>query len=520
MPDRPSERKLADDEARKLEAALRESEAKLRAIVEHTPDAVTIKDLEGRYLLINPAGARNIGVPAEEVLGKTDAAFFPENLVREARAREREVIASGQSLTFDITLNLGGTARSFMIQKFPYRAADGGIVGVAGISREITDRKATEQALRESEERYRRLVELSPEAIVVDRNGELIYANPAGAKLLGVASSEKLLGRSLLEFIHPEDVVGFKERLERVREEGAVSVLFEERILRPDGEVVQVETTASPITYQGQPAVIAIIRDVTARNRAIWVAAERTAELKKAHEVNTLKDHFLSSVSHEMKTPLSLIMGYTELLEDTCPAKETEALVDGIKDGARRLKEHLDNVLDYSALLGGSLPLYKVEVNLTEIARNAGAILQDLFASKQLKFNLEVDPATPAIEADSRRVMQILLKLLENAQSFTPAGGSLGVRIGPAGGEVRIDVWDTGPGIRRKDFERVWEAFSQLEVGDAVRKGGLGLGLTIVKKLTELHGGRVALASEEGKGCVFSVYLPIGEGASPAENRR
>jgi two-component system sensor histidine kinase ResE len=103
----------------------------------------------------------------------------------------------------------------------------------------------------------------------------------------------------------------------------------------------------------------------------------------------------------------------------------------------------------------------------------------------------------------------MIVELLENAEKFTPPGGCMGLRIGPAGPAVRIDVWDTGPGISEEDFPRIWEAFSQLAVGDAVRKAGLGLGLTIVKKLAELHGGKVAVVSQPGRGTTFSITLPL-----------
>ncbi len=248
-----------------------------------------------------------------------------------------------------------------------------------------------------------------------------------------------------------------------------------------------------------------ITRDLTDRKRAYEEVASRTAELEKAKELHQLKDHFLSTISHEMKTPLSLITGYAELLEES---DEHRALVAGIQEGARRLNAHIDHILDYSALLSGSMPLYPTEINLGEIAANAKAITEGGAKLHEQKIEVEVDSQTPPLRGDSKRMTQMLVELLENAEKVTPRGGRMGVRIGPRGSEVRIDVWDTGPGISEEDFPRIWEAFSQLEAGDAFRKGGLGLGLTIVKKLAELHGGKVAVVSQLGKGTTFSVTLP------------
>lgn len=249
-----------------------------------------------------------------------------------------------------------------------------------------------------------------------------------------------------------------------------------------------------------------ITRDMTERKLAYEEVARRTAELSKAKEMNALKDHFLSTISHEMKTPLSLITGYAELLEESCAPPE---LVAGIQEGTRRLTQHIDHILDYSALISRALPLYLSEVNLQEAAVNARSILDAEGLSHAREVLLEIDPRTPPVRGDARRITQMILELLENAAKFTPAGGKMGVRIAPAGSEVRIDVWDTGPGVSEEDFPRLWEAFSQLAVGDAFRTGGLGLGLTIVKKLAELHGGKVAVVSQLGQGTTFSIILPI-----------
>jgi signal transduction histidine kinase len=213
-----------------------------------------------------------------------------------------------------------------------------------------------------------------------------------------------------------------------------------------------------------------------------------------------------------MKTPLALIAGNTELLEDTGPS---EAIIEGLKDGTRRLTAHIEQILDYSALLSGTLPLYKTEVDLAEVARQVAGVVQERVRRKELAFALAVDPGTPPIQGDFRRLVQMILALLDNAEKFTPARGQIGLRIGPSDGLVRIDVWDTGPGIPEADFARIWEAFSQLELGDADSKGGLGLGLTIVKQLAELHGGKVGVVSLPGKGTTFSLLLPVGAAQPP-----
>ena len=348
---------------------------------------------------------------------------------------------------------------------------------------------------------------------MVDKDWRIIYSNPAGARLLEAAGTDAIIGKSLLDFVHPDGRETFKARIAQARHAGTTSVQVEERLVRLDGTIATVETTVSPFLLNGEPAVMALIRDVTERKRDVEEMALRTAELKKSEELNRLKDYLLSTISHELKTPIALIVGYAELLEEVGPTAE---IIDGINDGARRLTERLEQILDYSALIGGMLPPADSEVDLAKVAAHVRAILEPTVARKGLTFEVEVAPDTPIVLGDTRRITQILLELLENAEKFTPSGGRLGVRIVPEGAYVRIDVWDTGPGIPEKDFGTIWDAFHQLSLKDTERMGGLGLGLSIVKELVDLLGGRVALVSHEGKGATFTVLLPTGGEAPTA----
>lgn len=370
-------------ERRQAEAALRESETRLRAIIENTPDSIFIKDRTGRYVMINPAGAAYLGHSIAEVVGRRDVDLLPAKVASQLWENDQRVMTSGSAQSFEDSGAFGGVKRVFLAAKFPHVSAEGETIGVIGIARDITEQK-----------------------------------------------------------------------------------------------------------------------------KALEEIALRTAELKQAEELGRLKDHFLSTMSHEMKTPLSLIIGYAELLQEKYPEEE---LTRGLQDGSIRLSNHINNMLDYSALISGSLPLYKTEVDLPEIVQNAREIMETPFRLNDLRCFTEIHPNTPPIQGDSRRITQMLVELLDNARKNTERGGTVGIRVAPADGQVRIDVWDTGAGIPEGDYQRIWEAFSQLEVGDALRRGGIGLGLTIVKMLAELHGGKVKVESQFGRGTCFSIFLPIGE---------
>ncbi len=250
---------------------------------------------------------------------------------------------------------------------------------------------------------------------------------------------------------------------------------------------------------------------INERRRAEEDLARSNSDLQKANdnlkEVDRLKDHLLSGFSHEVKTPVSLLVAYSELLSEKYPEED---LLAGIQEGSRRLSEHLNRILDFNALLSGCLTLFKTEVEPGEILDQLRTLKGKEVMLAGLRFTTVLQPDTPPIHGDSRRVLQILLELVDNARKFTPAGGAIHVSAGPCDGNVRLTVCDSGRGIPVESRARIWERASQLDKGDATRQGGLGLGLTIVKGLAELHGGWVTVEGQPGSGCCISAYLPVG----------
>lgn len=261
--------------------------------------------------------------------------------------------------------------------------------------------------------------------------------------------------------------------------------------------------------------LLARVRNLTTRKRVEEALATREAELKHSLEMAQLKDHFLSTVSHELKTPLSIIAGYAELLQEKYDQDE---LVAGILDGSWRLSIHLSNIVDYQAILTGAMPLYKGEIVVEEIIRDVIEIEKPALSAHELELVTDLPAKSPLIIADSRRVSQMVMELLENAMKFTPKGGRVTIRVRSGEQHAFIEVEDTGPGLSPEEFSCVWEAFTQLNIGDTTRKGGLGLGLSIVKAIAELHGGSVEVQSKLGKGTRFTICLPATPESAEACN--
>lgn len=476
----------------------------LRAVVERSPSAVFIKDLEGRYLIVNAAAARVLGRPVSEVIGRRDLDLVDPEQVGLWRRMEHEAIRRDAPVRFDERVTMpDGTSRDFSTTFFPYHDQDGTLAGVAGIAYDLTDRLQAEGVRA----RLAAIVTASPDAIVsVDPATRIIQMwNPGAERLFGYTADEAL-GKPVSLLVPPDRMPETMTSFARILA-GEALAPFESVRVGKSGRRIEVWVTLFGVKDEqgGLLNVSAIVRDLTELRRAQAEIALRTAELEQAAQLNHLKDHFLSTLSHEMKTPLSLIGGYAELLEERYPGDE---LLEGILEGTRRLNEHLTALLEYSALISGTLYLDRTEVDLAEVIAHVQAGIASRAQGRGLSLAVELDPETPHVRGDFRRLVQIVRGLVENALKVTPAGGALGIRVGPEAGEVRIDVWDTGPGIPERDFARIWEAFTQLETSDAMRKGGLGLGLTLVKQLTELHGGSVAVVSQPGRGATFTIRLP------------
>lgn len=385
------------------------------------------------------------------------------------------------------------------------------------------DRLQMEEALRQSLEDYRELLEAFPDpVVVVALDGPILLVNRSFEALFGYRR-EEIVGRHF-EILVPER---FRERHRELHQaflrEPAVRQMGHGRVLAArleDGREIPAEISLAPTRLGGQAVVIATIRDASPR-LAFEEAIRKAEELERTRQLAQIKDHLLSSFSHELKTPLSAILGYAELLADAHPG---DPIVEEIEAASKRLGVLVNNLLDYNALVSGTLKLFPGEVEVAEAVELAIGQAREAFAQKGITLFKDVEKDLPPIAGDSRRIGQILSELLDNACKFTEPGASAGIRARRADGEIRIDVWDTGRGIPEADQARIWEALTQLDLGNALRKGGVGLGLPIAKRLAELHGGRITLESYPGKGSTFSVFLPIARkeavrAEAPAEAR-
>lgn len=494
----------------------------LRTLLEHLPDAVYVKDTASRFVQLNKATARQLGLAdPEEAIGKTDRDFILRSLAEEYLADERRLFATGQAMLNKAERQVaGGGERWVLATKAPLRDASGTIVGLVGINRDVTERFQAEAALRASEARFRGVWESMLDAMALaDSSGMVLAANPAFLALTGF-SAEEIVGRHFARIFPEADRAAYQDGYARFFSGPDATATFETTIQREDGVPREVACQVSFIEIEGtRQAMVAAIRDVTERNR---LDRELRGALEAAQAATRTKSLFLAMMSHELRTPLQAVLGYADLLlletSGSLSAEQSEDL-GHIQRGARRMIVLIDQMLDLSRMEAGRLELASRPVDLAQIAEEVRQDIAPQAEAKGLGLAVELPPDLPLVLGDSVRLRQILLNLAGNAVKFTERG-SVRIAARADGGQARIAVSDTGIGISAEALPHIFEEFRQVDGNLTRRYGGAGLGLAIAKRLAEQMGGELSVMTAPGKGSTFTVALPVAPGDARKSGRR
>jgi PAS domain S-box-containing protein len=370
---------------------------------------------------------------------------------------------------------------------------------------------------------------------------DLVYSyDPTGERFLYISPSvERIFGRPAARYhaghfredVHPDDLSAVAQAHARLQAGGSVD--HDLRMILPDGEVRWLRHRARGV--RGANGVVervdGIFTDFTERRLADAAqretlerrVAERTAELREANgqlaAANRAKDEFLAAMSHELRTPLNGVLGLTEaLLEEVYgPVGDRQrAALRRIDESGRHLLEVVGDILDLAKMDGHDLPLALQDVPVEDACRASLRLLQAAVERKRQSATLFLAAPGITVRADPRRLKQMLVHLLRNAVQFTPEGGALGLSAGveEGGAAVRLTVWDHGIGIQPEDLARLTLPFVQVDASLSRRHGGAGLGLPLVRRLCDLHQGKLVIESVPQQGSHFSLILPAGRGAS------
>jgi PAS domain S-box-containing protein len=491
-----------------------------RLLVESIQDyAIFVLDPQGFIVTWNPGAEKIKGYQADEIIGKHFSIFYPEEDLEWDKPGYELNVASAVGRFEDEGWRVRKDGSRFWADVVitALRDKDGTLCGFGKVTRDLTERRHAEEVLRQSEERFRMMVEsVSDYAIfMLDPNGYIASWN-VGAEAIKGYKAEEIIGKHFSVFYPTEDIDRDKPGFEL--KVAAEVGRFEDEgwRLRKDGTRFWANVVITAL--RDKEGILRgfgkVTRDLTERKKAeeqrILLAQEQVAR-SEAEAASRAKDEFLATVSHELRTPLNAILGWGLMLRKTKFNEENFIRgVDIIERNARLQAQLIEDLLDVSRIISGKLRLTVLALELAPIIEAAVDSVRPAADAKDIRILMLLDSRAGLISGDPDRLQQVVWNLLSNAVKFTNKGGRIQVRLQRIDSHVEVTVSDTGRGIATEFLPYVFDRFRQADSSISRMHGGLGLGLAIVRHLVELHGGTVRAASPgEGQGSTFTVQLPL-----------
>jgi PAS domain S-box-containing protein len=473
-------------------------------LLESTSDFIYFKDKDSRIRFCSQSMAAITNHRSwRELIGKHDLEIFPAETARIYQAEEEPVFREGLAILnrIDPYYDENGNQGWVSTNKWPVFDADGKtVVGIFGISRDITEYKRTEIALQESEARLKAIIENEPECIkIVDENGRLMQMNPAGLAMIEADSEAQVVGRPVVNVIAPEYRDAFTQMHRRVLAGETMKMEFE--VLGIKGGRRWLETHAVPLLDNGKVVHLAVTRDISDRKKAEQALKRSNADLER----------FAYSVSHDMRQPLRAVSGHLQLLQRSMKDKLDEDERENMSfalEGARRMDSMIVSLLDYSRVgrKTESKQWMSSRISLDEALGFLDALIGET------KAEVALHGEWPQVFASRDELTRLFQNLIGNAIKFRDAGQAAQIEIdSTVKGELwRVAVRDHGVGIDPQQIDRLFQFFSRLQ--SRSRFEGTGMGLALCRRIVEHHNGRIWVESEgEGKGSTFIFELPLHE---------
>jgi PAS domain S-box-containing protein len=511
---------------KEVEQALREQQTYTRGLIESNIDALMTTDTLGVITDVNKQMCAVTGCPQEELIGTPFKDYFTDP--QRAEDGIRQVLAEDRVTNYELTIRArDGREVVVSYNATTFRGADGKLRGVFAAARDITEQKRLEQQIREQNRELtdttafmNNVLESSTEYSIIakDLDGKILAWNEGARRNYGY-TAEEMVGKQNSQILHAaEDIDAgrVKTLLDTAFETGKAEGVFER--VRKNGQrftaslavTLRRDASGVPIGY------VLISKDITEQKRLEEQLRRKNDELEeqnhRVQEANRLKSEFLANMSHELRTPLNGIIGFAQLMyqEKVGPvSQDHKEYLGDILTSSRHLLQLINDVLDLAKVESGKTEFRPQSVSLTKLIGEVRDILRTLTAEKRIQLNCAVDPEVENVVTDPAKLKQVLYNFLSNALKFTPDDGHVMVRARPEGPDrFRLEVEDTGIGIRAEDFSRLFIEFQQLDASSAKKYQGTGLGLALTRRLVEAQGGKVGVTSTIDRGSTFFAILP------------
>jgi PAS domain S-box-containing protein len=356
--------------------------------------------------------------------------------------------------------------------------------------------------LRESEENYKRLFEISPDAVFVHNKGEILYASKAAVALTGVKDIEELKGMSIYQFISSQSFKEYEEIIDGLKEEKTITI-NNEKARGVDGKVVDVEIRITPFVEKGQTLILSIFKDITDKKL-----------LDEALEYDKIKTEFFANISHEFRTPLNVILTTIQLVEFYRKngvleiEKKLDRYIGTMKQNSYRLLRLVSNLIDITKMDSGFFRINMENYNIVGLIEDITLSVAEYIENKGIELIFDTEVEERIIACDPDKIERIMLNLLSNSVKFTPEGGRITVNILNENETIKVSIKDTGIGVPEDKLDTIFERFRQVDKSTTRNHEGSGIGLSLVKSLVEMHEGNVSIKSKIEYGTEIVVELP------------
>jgi PAS domain S-box-containing protein len=488
-------------------SALMHSEEKFRNIFNYSMDGIMLTTTEGIIQEVNHMVCKLLGRSRQGLIGASILDIMPENFGKK-RIDQQKVLRSEGKFTFFTKYCTPDNRLLFLEYSTKITQYEGNESYISFI-RDISVRIKNEEALRESEARYRKLIDNIPSATILHHNGNILFVNNTVKTLLGGTSKQEFSGKKITEFIHSDYIDLLESQFDDVKKTDEVSASIEAKLKRVDRKRIFAEVVSIPLVVSKVEAILTVFSDITERKK---IEKELIIAKEKAEESDRLKSAFLANMSHEIRTPMNGIIGFADLLnKDSLHPSDIRRYVKIIKASADRLLTIINDIIDISKIESGAINLVLSEFNLNDLLTGIQQFYAPGVRRKGIDFLLEIDEQKQIIlKSDWGKINQIISNLISNSSKFTRKGFiKLSTILYESKGIVEVIVEDTGVGIPEEQQEKIFERFRQVKDFGHEFNEGTGLGLSISKGFVEALGGEISVNSKETRGIRFKFTLPV-----------
>lgn len=508
------------------EKALKISEKRFRELFNNVNDAIYLNKLGENglpsvYIEVNDRACQRLGYTREELCNMTIYGTNPTLNDERVKGVLKTIGERGNVIYETLARTKEGNIMPVEINSILMVLNDEEYI--LSISRDITERKKNEKTLRESEEKYRRLIEAFPYAVYIKTKDKIVFSNKVGLEYLGLTHMEELIGKDCSKIFRPHPLFenNFNKNNEYITANGFMP-LTEEKVIRcTDNKVLDLETIVTSFPYnERDDSYLIVSRDIRDRKKAEALEMEmeeKSRQFQQAAEYERLRTEFFANISHELRTPINVILSTLQLInlninragEDFVHSIKYERHIWTMKQNCYRLIRLINNLIDVTKIDAGYLNLELTNTNIVAVIEDITLSVAEYIENKGISLVFDTDVEEKIMACDPDKIERIVLNLISNAVKFTEPGGSVFVSIMDKDRSILISVKDTGIGISKDKQKLIFERFVQVDKSLTRNREGSGIGLSLVKSLVEMHGGTIRVESEPYTGSEFIIELPV-----------